>query len=227
MAGILETYNKMLKEKNASNNAGNDFLSVYKRMTSAAPNDLSVTAAYRRMTGNEIVDDIQYGTFSDRINTFGKLLNQELDKYNSFESSFDENKYYSPSGLDNTNTSKLYDYANKFLIELEKNKSNYDESTYNALKNYLQGAASAASGMSDTTSKIRDYYSQFKDENEYNLYQKYQKTAKELGFSSINDMISRIGELKNTIESNLKNIQSKNVSDAEKAKLQENYKNSS
>lgn len=201
MAGILETYNKMNHSKTVAP-SNNDFLSVYYRMASGTSNDLSISAAYRRLTGNEIVDDLRYGSFFDRLNTFGKLLNQSLDKYNTFESSFDESKYYNPADFDADNTKKLAEYANKFLLELENNKYNYDTPTYEALKNYLKGAASAAAGISDTTSKIKDYYSQFKDESEYNIFQKYQKTAKEYGFNNINEMVDRI----NTLRSNIQQI---------------------
>jgi LysM repeat protein len=65
--------------------------------------------------------------------------------------------------------------------------------------------------MNQTTGQMRDFYSQFKDENEYGTYQKYQKVAKENGFQSTNDMVKRINELRNNVTTAYGNAKTKNI----------------
>ena len=162
---LAERIEKMQQES-SQNNGGNNTAST-SQTTSNTQGRLAQRISNMRTSddnSNTVDDDIITVFLSDA----SKYLNQAKSKYEgvSYSNAYDswnENRKASSNLL-----ARSYSIRDHII----KNKSSYDEDTYNSVTKQLSAIQEALRGYTGAFRDARKHYSQFKTEDEYNTWKK-------------------------------------------------------
>lgn len=145
---------------------------------------------------------------------------------------------YNNSGYTSFNTdyeNNSSDYAkiqqkNEILRNyLKYNKGYISEESYNALNDYLKQVEESGNELTNAYNRKRDFFGQFKDENEYNAYERNESFKQKYADKTYQDMMAEYDTAdefeKNYIDNNKYSKMTDDELEAEKKKLTEDNKN--
>lgn len=145
---------------------------------------------------------------------------------------------YNNSGYTSFNTdyeNNSSDYAkiqqkNEILRNyLKYNKGYISEESYNALNDYLKQVEESGNELTNAYNRKRDFFGQFKDENEYNAYERNESFKQKYADKTYQDMMAEYETAdefeKNYIDNNKYSKMTDDELEAEKKKLTEDNKN--
>lgn len=145
---------------------------------------------------------------------------------------------YNNSGYTSFNTdyeNNSSDYAkiqqkNEILRNyLKYNKGYISEESYNALNDYLKQVEESGNELTNAYNRKRDFFGQFKDENEYNAYERNESFKQKYADKTYQDMMAEYETAdefeKNYIDNNKYSKMTDDELEAEKKTLTEDNKN--
>lgn len=143
------------------------------------------------------------------------------------------NSVYTSFNTDYENNSS--DYAkiqqkNEILRNyLKYNKGYISEESYNALNDYLKQVEESGNELTNAYNRKRDFFGQFKDENEYNAYERNESFKQKYADKTYQDMMAEYETAdefeKNYIDNNKYSKMTDDELEAEKKTLTEDNKN--
>ena len=212
-----KTYQEYLenKDKKENENIGESYNSVNRNKAKTFSEYLGKKSA--EVVTNDWLNDYQrsvadyYKGSSERYNNSG---------YTSFNTDYENNS---------SDYAKIQQKNEILRNYLKYNKGYISEESYNALNDYLKQVEESGNELKNAYNRKRDFFSQFKDENEYNAYERNESFKQKYADKTYQDMMAEYETAdefeKNYIDNNKYSKMTDDELEAEKKTLTEDNKN--
>lgn len=211
MSFDVATYSEERKKKKREDNSVDNNSNTFDVAT------YSERRKINKVVTNDWLNDYQrsvadyYKGSSERYNNSG---------YTSFDTDYENNS---------SDYAKIQQKNETLRNYLKYNKGYISEESYNALNDYLKQVEESGNELTNAYNRKRDFFGQFKDENEYNAYERNESFKQKYADKTYQDMMAEYETAdefeKNYIDNNKYSKMTDDELEAEKKKLTEDNKN--
>lgn len=185
-------------------------------------NAFDVAAYSERRKINKVVTNDWFNDYQRSVADYYKGSSERYNNsgYASFNTDYENNS---------SDYAKIQQKNETLRNYLKYNKGYISEESYNALNDYLKQVEESGNELTNAYNLKRDFFGQFKDENEYNAYERNESLKQKYADKTYQDMIAEYDTAdefeKYYIDNNKYSKMTDDELEAEKKKLTEDNKN--